>query len=159
MNKKGISPLIAIVLILVFTVAVGTTVVTWMMDYTKTTTTAVTEATSGEKGVVSCSQEIIDIASVYATDGLSTTTTFSDGVSSKNIFVPGTANASATVTISKTASITGASIAVSSMYDTFDDSYNYGADNQNTHHTQNYGPTELKQLWNYSRTIKKLFST
>ena len=68
-GKKGVSPLIAIVLLIVFTVAISTLIVAWMYDYTKKTTDAASSGTTGRQGVVSCAGQIIDISNVYIGGG------------------------------------------------------------------------------------------
>ena len=88
MNKKAVSPLIAIVLLLVFTVAVGTTVMTWMIDYTKTTTDAASIGTSGASGVVNCANQIISISDVSITqnEAILTQFNYSNTLYSSNVF-------------------------------------------------------------------------
>ncbi len=61
---KAVSPLIAAVLLIVFTVAVGAVVLNWMTQYTKgTTEKAGTDTTS----TVECAKQIIDIQDVRFT--------------------------------------------------------------------------------------------
>ncbi|NOR84524.1 hypothetical protein GQ473_00255, partial [archaeon] len=40
--RKGVSPLISVILVLVFTVSISTAILGWVTDYIKTTTDAVT---------------------------------------------------------------------------------------------------------------------
>ena len=56
--KKGVSPLIAVVLLIVFTVAVSTMIMSWMNTYTKDTTTS---ATTNTNTVIDCSKQVIKI--------------------------------------------------------------------------------------------------
>ena len=58
MKRKGISPLIAVVLLIVFTVAISTIIIGWMNTYTKTTTS---EASKNTDIVVACSKQVIVI--------------------------------------------------------------------------------------------------
>ncbi len=83
MHKKGISPLIAIVLLIVFTVAISTLIVAWMYDYTKNTTDAASSGTTGRGGVVSCANQIIAISDVSVTPNTVDQTQFNDSTSSK----------------------------------------------------------------------------
>ena len=83
MHKKGISPLIAIVLLIVFTVAISTLIVAWMYDYTKKTTDAASSGTTGRQGVVSCSNQIISISDVSLIPNGGTIAQFNDSESSK----------------------------------------------------------------------------
>ncbi|MCK4550960.1 MAG: hypothetical protein KAT91_03325, partial [Candidatus Aenigmarchaeota archaeon] len=53
-----VSPLIAVVLLIVFTVAVSTMIMSWMNTYTKDTTTS---ASSNTDTVISCSKQTVDI--------------------------------------------------------------------------------------------------
>ncbi|NOR85054.1 hypothetical protein GQ473_02965, partial [archaeon] len=63
--KKAVSPLISVMLVLVFTVSIGTAISSWVFDYTKTTTEAVTpDAASGQKGVVYCANSNVEISNV-----------------------------------------------------------------------------------------------
>ena len=57
-KRKGISPLIAVVLLIVFTVAISTIIIGWMNDYTKKTTSDASENTDV---VVSCAKQVINI--------------------------------------------------------------------------------------------------
>ena len=57
-QKKGVSPLIAVVLLIVFTVAVSTMIMSWMNTYTKTTTTS---ASANTDTVITCSQQTVNI--------------------------------------------------------------------------------------------------
>ena len=56
--RKGVSPLIAVVLLIVFTVAVSTMIMSWMNTYTKTTTAS---ASANTDTVITCSQQTINI--------------------------------------------------------------------------------------------------
>lgn len=80
MYKKAVSPLISVVLLIVFTVAISTLVIAWMIDYTKTTTD---DASSGTIGVVSCANQIITISDVSLNGNGGTLTTFNDSATSK----------------------------------------------------------------------------
>ena len=57
-KRKGISPLIAVVLLIVFTVAISTIIIGWMNDYTKKTTSDASENTDV---VVACAKQVINI--------------------------------------------------------------------------------------------------
>ncbi|NPA38811.1 MAG: hypothetical protein GXN99_03405 [Candidatus Nanohaloarchaeota archaeon] len=64
--KKGVSPLIAAVLLIVFTVAIGAVVLNWMTSYTKgTTETAGTDTSS----TIQCAKQIIVIENVTKSNG------------------------------------------------------------------------------------------
>ncbi|MCK4968767.1 MAG: hypothetical protein KAS12_06960, partial [Candidatus Aenigmarchaeota archaeon] len=63
-EKKAISPLITVVLVIVFTITIGGMISNWMLDYTKTTTTAVSETTTGVKGVTYCANSNVEISNV-----------------------------------------------------------------------------------------------
>ena len=63
---KGISPLIAAVLLIAFTVAIATLVMGWFSTFTRTTTTSVTNKTAE---AVACSNAQISIEDVYVTAG------------------------------------------------------------------------------------------
>ncbi len=56
---KGISPLIAAVLLIVFTVAIGAVVLNWMTQYTKGTTE---KAGTDTSTTVDCAKQILDIS-------------------------------------------------------------------------------------------------
>ncbi len=60
--KKGISPLIAAVLLIAFTVAIATLVMGWFSQVTRTTTTTVSNKTTE---AVSCSNAQVTIEDVY----------------------------------------------------------------------------------------------
>ncbi|MCK4967444.1 MAG: hypothetical protein KAS12_00185, partial [Candidatus Aenigmarchaeota archaeon] len=62
--RKAISPLITMVLIIVFTITIGSMTVNWMLDYTKTTTSSVTESTTGVKGITYCANSNVEISNV-----------------------------------------------------------------------------------------------
>lgn len=64
MKRKGISPLIAAVLLIVFTVAISTIVVNWLRDYTTETTSSVGD-TSQE--VLECAKQNLQISNIYLT--------------------------------------------------------------------------------------------
>lgn len=57
-KRKGISPLIAVVLLIVFTVAISTIIIGWMNDYTKKTTS---DASKNTDVVVACAKQVINI--------------------------------------------------------------------------------------------------
>lgn len=61
MNRKGISPLIAAVLLIVFTVAVGSLIMNWMTSYTKSTTE---NAGTGTQNTVDCAKQIVDVSDI-----------------------------------------------------------------------------------------------
>ncbi len=82
-GKKGISPLIAVVLLIVFTVAISTLIVAWMYDYTKKTTDAASSGTTGTDGVVSCANQILGISDVSLTSNGETVAQFNDSETSK----------------------------------------------------------------------------
>ncbi len=83
MHKKGVSPLIAIILLIVFTVAISTLIVSWMYDYTKKTTDVASSGTTGRQGVVSCANQIISISDVSLSPNGDTIAQFNDSESSK----------------------------------------------------------------------------
>ncbi|NOR84907.1 type IV pilin [archaeon] len=56
--RKGVSPLIAVVLLIVFTVAVSTMIMSWMNTYTKDTTTS---ASANTDTVIECSRQTVNI--------------------------------------------------------------------------------------------------
>lgn len=62
MKRKAISPLIAVVLLVVFTIGIGIIVSSWLSGYTKSTTESAGTASSE---VVECAKQIIDISDVY----------------------------------------------------------------------------------------------
>ncbi|MEA3230035.1 MAG: archaellin/type IV pilin N-terminal domain-containing protein [archaeon] len=62
MKKKGISPLIAAVLLIVFTVAISTLVVNWLRTYTTDMTDTV-DTTS--ENVLDCAKQNLEITNVY----------------------------------------------------------------------------------------------
>jgi flagellin-like protein len=64
--KKGISPLIAVVLLIVATIAIATLIINWMSDYTKETTAAVGNTSSV---AVECSSASIDIIENFGGTG------------------------------------------------------------------------------------------
>ena len=64
---KGISPLIAAVLLIAFTVAVGGIIATWLTSFSKTTTAGVESSTKGATG---CAEAYIDVVSVSASSVL-----------------------------------------------------------------------------------------
>ena len=63
---KGISPLIAAVLLIAFTVAIATLIMGWFSTFTRTTTTSVSNKTSE---AIACSNAQISIEDVYITAG------------------------------------------------------------------------------------------
>ena len=73
MRRKGVSPLIATVLLIVFTVAISTIVVSWLRDYTSDTTSSVS-GTSQE--VIECAKQNLKISNAYIT--VNTATGISD---------------------------------------------------------------------------------
>ncbi len=64
MKRKGVSPLIATVLLIVFTVAISTIVVSWLRAYTADTTSSVGD-TSQE--VIECAKQNLRISNAYIT--------------------------------------------------------------------------------------------
>ena len=85
--RKGVSPLIAVVLLIVFTVAVSTMIMSWMNTYTKDTTTS---ASSNTDTVIACSQQTVSIPQttgvIYnATTGLVTVNVENNGQSTTTI--------------------------------------------------------------------------
>ncbi|NOR85968.1 hypothetical protein GQ473_07710, partial [archaeon] len=62
--RKGVSPLISVILVLVFTVSISTVILGWVTDYTKTTTEAVTESSTGTKGITYCANSNVEISNV-----------------------------------------------------------------------------------------------
>ena len=81
--KKAVSPLIAVILVLVFTVSISTAILGWLTDYTKTTTQAASSGTTGTGGVVNCANQIISISDVSIVQNGDTLTQFNDSTSSK----------------------------------------------------------------------------
>ena len=67
---KGISPLIAAVLLIAFTVAIATLVMGWFSTLTRSTTTTVSNKTSES---IACSNAQISIEDIYITAGNTTT--------------------------------------------------------------------------------------
>jgi len=67
--RKGISPLIAAVLMVVFTVAISAIVVNWMASYASSTTAS---ASNSSTGVLGCSQQNVGIEAIYVTVNNST---------------------------------------------------------------------------------------
>ncbi|MCK5474850.1 MAG: hypothetical protein KAI53_05580 [Candidatus Aenigmarchaeota archaeon] len=57
-KRKAVSPLIAVVLLIVFTVAVSTMIMSWMNTYTKDTTAG---ASSNTDTVIACSKQTVNI--------------------------------------------------------------------------------------------------
>ncbi len=64
MKRKAVSPLIAVVLLVVFTIGIGIIVSSWLSGYTKSTTES---AGSASSEVVECAKQIIDISDVAST--------------------------------------------------------------------------------------------
>ena len=72
-KRKAVSPLIAVVLLIVFTVAVSTMIMSWMNTYTKDTTAG---ASSNTDTVIACSKQTVKIpanAGVTTTSNLNVT--------------------------------------------------------------------------------------
>ncbi len=63
---KGISPLIAAVLLIAFTVAIATLIMGWFSTFTRTTTATITNSTTA---AVSCSDARVSIRDVYIQTG------------------------------------------------------------------------------------------
>ena len=69
MTNKGISPLIAAVLLIAFTVALSTIIMGWMSSMTRETTTSV----SGKVGsTLDCSNAAVSIKHIYISNGTGT---------------------------------------------------------------------------------------
>ena len=66
MKRKGISPLIAVVLLVVFTVAIATIIMSWARTYTKRTSGTI-DVSSEE--MLSCTDVSVEIEDVYITIG------------------------------------------------------------------------------------------
>ncbi|NOR85461.1 hypothetical protein GQ473_05040 [archaeon] len=81
--KKAVSPLIAVILLIVFTIAVSTAILGWLTTYTKTTTEAASSGTTGTSGVVNCANQMISISDVSITQNSDTVTQFNDSDTSK----------------------------------------------------------------------------
>ena len=62
--KKAVSPLISVMLVLVFTVSISTVTLNWVTDYTKTTTQAATQTATGPKGITYCANSNVEISNV-----------------------------------------------------------------------------------------------
>ena len=84
--KKAASPLISVILILVFVVAISTAILGWLTTYTKTSTDAASSGTSGTSGVVNCANQIITINDVYINSDHAAITQFND-TNTSDIFV------------------------------------------------------------------------
>jgi flagellin-like protein len=65
-KRKGISPLIAAVLLIVFVIGLGTVILAWLNTYAKDTTVDTTEKTDV---IISCSGAIVEIQSLYLLNG------------------------------------------------------------------------------------------
>lgn len=65
MSKKGISPLIAAVLLIAFVVSVAMIIMGWFSSYVRTTTTNIS---ASSEAAVGCSTAIITLDSVYVTN-------------------------------------------------------------------------------------------
>lgn len=63
---KGVSPLIAAVLLIAFTVAIATLIMGWFSSFTRSTTTSVTNATTL---AVNCADARVSILDVYLQTG------------------------------------------------------------------------------------------
>lgn len=61
-QKKGLSPLIAAVLLIVFTIGIATIIMSWINAYTKDTTY---QASQNTQDVIDCASTNVDIDSVY----------------------------------------------------------------------------------------------
>ena len=81
--KKAISPLIAVILLVVFSVAVSTAILSWLTDYTKTTTEAASSGIIGTGGVVDCANQLISIDTVSIVQDTDTVTKLNDSFTSK----------------------------------------------------------------------------
>ena len=64
MFRKGVSPLISVMLVLVFTVSISTAILGWVTTYTKTTTDAATQTATGSKGITYCANSNVEISNV-----------------------------------------------------------------------------------------------
>ena len=63
---KGISPLIAAVLLIAFTVAIATLIMGWFSSFTRSTTTSISNTTNQ---AVACSDARVSIMDVYINNG------------------------------------------------------------------------------------------
>ena len=61
-QKKGISPLIAAVLLIVFTIGIATIIMSWINAYTKDTTS---DATKNTEDLIDCAGTNVNILDVY----------------------------------------------------------------------------------------------
>lgn len=61
-KKKGLSPLIAAVLLIVFTIGIATIIMSWINTYTKDTTS---EASQNTQDLIDCASTNMDIQDVY----------------------------------------------------------------------------------------------
>ncbi|NOR85463.1 hypothetical protein GQ473_05050 [archaeon] len=110
--KKAVSPLIAVILLIVFTVAVSTAILGWLTDYTKTTTEAASSGTSGTQGVVNCANQMISISDVSITQNSDIVTQFNDSDTSKT-FSSATGDTFTTyIRIPKNATVTSTALTI-----------------------------------------------
>ena len=112
MNRKAVSPLIAVVLLIVFTVAVSTAVLGWLTNYTKTTTEAASSGTSGTSGVVNCANQLISISDVSVTQNGDTLNEFNDSTSSQSFSSASGDTFTAYVRIPKNATVTSTALTI-----------------------------------------------
>ncbi len=61
-KKKGLSPLIAAVLLIVFTIGIATIIMSWINTYTKDTTS---EASKNTQDLIDCTSTNVNILDVY----------------------------------------------------------------------------------------------
>ena len=110
--KKAVSPLIAVVLLIVFTVAVSTAILGWLTDYTKTTTAAASSGTTGTGGVVNCANQVISISDVSVIQNGDTLTQFNDSTSSKTFSSATGDTFTAYIRIPKNATVTTTALTI-----------------------------------------------
>ena len=115
LNKKAVSPLIAVILILVFTVAISTAILAWLTDYTKTTTTAASSGTTGTGGVVNCANQIISINDVSINQNGDTLSEFNDTTTTQTYSHIDVGDDIAYIKIPKNATVTSAQFTVTGV--------------------------------------------
>ena len=110
--KKAVSPLIAVILLIVFTVAVSTAILGWLTDYTKITTKAASSGTTGTGGVVNCANQIISISDVSVIQNSDTLTQFNDSTPSKTFSSATGITETVWVRIPKNATVTSTALTI-----------------------------------------------
>ena len=113
--KKGISSVIAVVLLTVFTISIGGIISLWTYDYTKTTTEAASSGTTGTGGVVNCANQIISISDVSVTQNGDTLSEFNDSEILKTYSHIGGGGDVAYLKIPKNATVTTAQFSVTGV--------------------------------------------